>query len=327
VLLTDPLSGLNTNKVYTGARISLDFQNADIHNILRLIGEVSGKNVVVSDSVSGRVTLKLRNVPWDQALDIVLASKNLGMVENGNVIRIDSQDAIRRATPDLSDPSVRVPLAKKMFTPKYSSVAALATELGPPAAAHFLDVRDQSSVDALAAAVDSCDLLVNNAGGAKGLTPIADAEPEEWRWMFETNVLGTVRVTKAFLPKLLTSPAGLVVNVVSIAGRHPYVGGGGYNAAKFGERALTEVLHRELAGTPVRVAEIDPGLVATEFSLVRFDGDAARAAAVYQDVEPLSPADVAEAVRWVASLPARVNIDSLVITTRDQVGPEKVRRR
>ncbi|MDR1037751.1 MAG: type IV pilus secretin PilQ [Deltaproteobacteria bacterium] len=129
VLLTDPFSGLSTNKVYTGERISLDFQNADIHNILRLIGEVSGKNVVVSDSVSGKVTLKLRNVPWDQALDIVLASKNLGMVENGNVIRIDSLDAIRRATPDLSDPSVRVPLAKKMFTPKYSSVAALAAEM------------------------------------------------------------------------------------------------------------------------------------------------------------------------------------------------------
>ncbi|MDR1314579.1 MAG: type IV pilus secretin PilQ, partial [Deltaproteobacteria bacterium] len=129
VMLTDPLSGMNVNKTYTGSRISLDFQNADIHNILRLIGEVSGKNVVVSDSVSGKVTLKLRNVPWDQALDIVLASKNLGMVENGNVIRIDSMDSIRRATPDLSDPATRVPLAKKMFTPKYSSVASLASEM------------------------------------------------------------------------------------------------------------------------------------------------------------------------------------------------------
>ncbi|MDR1041247.1 MAG: secretin and TonB N-terminal domain-containing protein, partial [Deltaproteobacteria bacterium] len=110
VVLTDPFTGGNANKTYTGERISLDFQNADIHNILRLIGEVSGKNVVVSDTVSGKVTLKLRNVPWDQALDIVLASKNLGMVENGNVIRIDSMDAIRRATPDLSDPATRVPL-------------------------------------------------------------------------------------------------------------------------------------------------------------------------------------------------------------------------
>jgi type IV pilus assembly protein PilQ len=129
MLLTDPFSGLNANKVYTGERISLDFQNADIHNILRLIGEVSGKNVVVSDQVAGKVTLKLRNVPWDQALDIVLASKNLGVVENGNVLRIDTMDAIRRSIPDTSDPGVRVPLIKKIFTPKYSSVSSLAAEM------------------------------------------------------------------------------------------------------------------------------------------------------------------------------------------------------
>ncbi|MDR2353670.1 MAG: type IV pilus secretin PilQ [Deltaproteobacteria bacterium] len=129
MLLVDPYSGLNSNKVYTGERISLDFQNADIHNILRLIGEVSGKNVVVSDQVSGRVTLKLKNVPWDQALDIVLASKNLGVIENGNVLRIDTMDAIRRSVPDTSDPAVRVPLIKKIFTPKYSSVSSLASEM------------------------------------------------------------------------------------------------------------------------------------------------------------------------------------------------------
>jgi type IV pilus assembly protein PilQ len=121
--------GLGDEKVYTGERISLDFQNADIHNILRLIGEVSGKNVVVSDAVSGKVTLKLRNVPWDQALDIVLASKNLDFVENGNVLRIDTKDNIRRATPDLSDPNVRVALEKWTYTPKYSSVTTLASEL------------------------------------------------------------------------------------------------------------------------------------------------------------------------------------------------------
>ncbi|MDR1086532.1 MAG: type IV pilus secretin PilQ [Deltaproteobacteria bacterium] len=128
VFSSDPLSGM-ANKNYTGERITLDFQNADIHNILRLIGEVSGKNVVVSDQVSGKVTLKLKNVPWDQALDIVLASKNLGVMENGNVLRIDSMDAIRRATPDLSDPATRVPMLKKIFTPKYSSVSAMAAEL------------------------------------------------------------------------------------------------------------------------------------------------------------------------------------------------------
>jgi NADP-dependent 3-hydroxy acid dehydrogenase YdfG len=205
-------------------------------------------------------------------------------------------------------------------------VTALAAELGPRAVGRHLDVTDQASVDALAGGIDHCDLLVNNAGGAKGMTRLAEADPAEWRWMFETNVLGTVRVTKALLPKLLEAPAGLVVNVVSIAGHHPYAGGAGYNAAKFGQRALTEVLRRELAGTPVRVTEIDPGMVETEFSLVRFGGDEAAAAAVYDGVEPLVPEDVAEAIRWVAARPARVNVDSLMITSRDQIGPVKIRR-
>jgi type IV pilus assembly protein PilQ len=127
--LTDPYTGMAANKVYTGEKITLDFQNADIHNILRLIGEVSGKNVVVSDAVSGKVTLKLKSVPWDQALDIVLAARNLGKVENGNVLLIDSQEAIRRSIPDTSDPNTRVPLQTKYYTPKYSSVGTLAAEL------------------------------------------------------------------------------------------------------------------------------------------------------------------------------------------------------
>jgi NADP-dependent 3-hydroxy acid dehydrogenase YdfG len=205
-------------------------------------------------------------------------------------------------------------------------VEALARELGPPARGLFLDVTDQAAVDVFAELVECCDLLVNCAGGAKGLTRIEQADPAEWEWMFATNVLGTVRLTKAFLPKLTQSPAGLVINMVSIAGHYPYAGGAGYNAAKFGQRALSAVLHRELAGTPVRVTEIDPGLVETEFSLVRFNGDASRAAAVYQGIEPLRAQDVAEAVRWVAAQPAHVNIDSLTITTRDQIGPDRVTR-
>ncbi|MDR2366500.1 MAG: type IV pilus secretin PilQ [Deltaproteobacteria bacterium] len=128
MMITDPYS-MMANKAYTGKLISLDFQNADIHNILRLIGEVSGKNVVVSDQVSGKVTLKLNKVPWDQALDTVLASKNLGVMENGNILRIDTIEAIRRATPDVNDPATRVPMVKKIFTPKYASVAVLAGEL------------------------------------------------------------------------------------------------------------------------------------------------------------------------------------------------------
>jgi NADP-dependent 3-hydroxy acid dehydrogenase YdfG len=203
----------------------------------------------------------------------------------------------------------------------------LAEELGNGSVGARLDVTDQASVDELAAAVDRCDLLVNNAGGAKGVTKIADADPAEWEWMFATNVLGTVRMTKALLPRLLAAPAGLVIDVVSIAGHYPYVGGGGYNAAKFGERALTSVLRQELADTPVRVTELDPGLVETEFSLVRLGGDAAAAAAVYEGLEPLTAADVAEAVRWIASQPAHVNIDTLTIAARDQIGPVKVRQR
>ncbi|MDR2340677.1 MAG: type IV pilus secretin PilQ [Deltaproteobacteria bacterium] len=123
-------SGMSDEKVYTGERISLDFQNADIHNILRLIGEVSGKNVVVSDAVSGKVTLKLRNVPWDQALDIVLASKNLDVEENGNVLRVDTRENMRRAAgPDTTDPNVRVALEKWTYTPVYASITSLAAEL------------------------------------------------------------------------------------------------------------------------------------------------------------------------------------------------------
>jgi NADP-dependent 3-hydroxy acid dehydrogenase YdfG len=203
-------------------------------------------------------------------------------------------------------------------------VERLAAELGNGALGVSLDVTDPGSVERLAQAVDQCDLLVNNAGGAKGTTRIADADPAEWEWMFATNVLGTVRVTKALLPKLLAAPAGLVIDIVSIAGHHPYPGGAGYNAAKFGERAFTSVLHQELAGTPVRVTELDPGMVLTEFSLVRLGGDAAAAAAVYEGVQPLAAADVAEAVRWVAAQPAHVNIDHLTITSRDQLGPQKV---
>jgi NADP-dependent 3-hydroxy acid dehydrogenase YdfG len=203
-------------------------------------------------------------------------------------------------------------------------VEALAAELGNGAWGRYLDVTDQASVDALVLELDACDLLVNNAGGAKGLASIAEAKDADWEWMFAANVMGTVRMTRALLPKLLASPAATVVNIVSVAGRYAYAGGGGYNAAKFAERALTDVLHRELAGTPVRVTEIDPGLVETEFSLVRFGGDQAAAAAVYEGVEPLTAADVAEVVRWVAARPARANVDLVVITSKDQIGADKV---
>lgn len=183
-----------------------------------------------------------------------------------------------------------------------------------------LDVTDQESVDKFAAQIDSVDLLVNNAGGAKGLDRLLDTDLEHWEWMYNTNVLGTVRVTRALLPKLRASGDGLIINIGSKAALDPYLNGSGYNAAKFGLKALTRVLRLEEIedGHPVRVTEIDPGRVATDFSLVRFDGDEERAAAVYADKLNLTAEDIAEAIRWVASLPAHMNIDTMNIMPRDQ---------
>lgn len=181
-----------------------------------------------------------------------------------------------------------------------------------------LDVTDDASVAAFAAQVERVDLLVNNAGGAKGLEPVEETTLDDWRWMYDTNVLGTVRVTQALLPKLRESQ-GLIINIGSIAGITPYEGGSGYNAAKFGLRALTRVLRIENAEKHVRVCEIDPGRVATDFSLVRFSGDEARAEAVYKDKINLLAEDIGEAIRWVASLPQRVNIDTMNIMAGDQI--------
>jgi NADP-dependent 3-hydroxy acid dehydrogenase YdfG len=202
---------------------------------------------------------------------------------------------------------------------------ALAAEID--GRAHALDVTDAASVDAFVAAVGDCHLLVNNAGGALGLTPVAEADEAQWQTMYDTNVLGVLRMTKGLLPALEASGDGQVVTIGSIAGYEPYPGGAGYNAAKFAVRAVMGVLRQELLGRPVRVCEIDPGMVETEFSLVRFGGDAERAAAVYEGVEPLSADDVAECVRWVAARPSHVNIDQMIVLARDQAGARQVHRR
>ncbi|MGO2642918.1 SDR family oxidoreductase [Brevibacterium aurantiacum] len=180
-----------------------------------------------------------------------------------------------------------------------------------------LDVSSDESVANLAAQVDRVDLLVNNAGGARGLDPVAEADLEDWQWMFDVNVLGTVRVTKALLDKLIASE-GHIINTVSMAAFTPYAGGAGYNVAKFGEGALTRVLRLEHVGDPIRVTQIDPGRVETDFSLNRFDGDEDKAAKVYADKLNLSADDVAESIRWAASLPSHVNIDHIHIMPRDQ---------
>jgi NADP-dependent 3-hydroxy acid dehydrogenase YdfG len=190
-----------------------------------------------------------------------------------------------------------------------------------------LDVTDPGSVDAFAAAVDRCDVLVNNAGGALGLDPFATADEEKWRWMFEANVMGTMRVTKALLPALVASGDGHVVAVTSIAAIEPYRGGAGYNAAKHAQRATLRVLRQELLGEPVRVTEVAPGMVETEFSLVRFGGDEEAAARVYEGMQPLSAEDVAECIRWALAQPSHVNVDEIVVRPRDQATATDVHRR
>lgn len=195
-------------------------------------------------------------------------------------------------------------------------VEQIAQEIGGTAVT--LDVTDDASVAALVDRVEHCHLLVNNAGGAKGLDPIEDADLEDWQWMYDTNVLGTLRMTKALLPKLVADE-GHIINIASIAGFSPYAGGAGYNAAKFGQSAINKVMRIEFVDRPIRITEIDPGRVKTDFSLNRFKGDQERADEVYADKLNLTAEDIAESVRWVASMPAHMNVDRMVITPRDQV--------
>jgi NADP-dependent 3-hydroxy acid dehydrogenase YdfG len=195
-------------------------------------------------------------------------------------------------------------------------ISALAAELNGTAI--VADVTDGAAVDALAAELPRVDVLVNNAGGAKGLEAVADADLENWRWMWETNVLGTLRVTRALLPKLIDSGDGLIVTITSVAAMEIYDGGAGYTSAKHAQGALHRTLRGELLGKPVRLTEIAPGAVETEFSLVRFGGDQQRADAVYEGMTPLVAADIAELIGFVASRPSHVNLDQIVIRPRDQ---------
>jgi NADP-dependent 3-hydroxy acid dehydrogenase YdfG len=190
-----------------------------------------------------------------------------------------------------------------------------------------LDVTDTASVEAFAAQVPVCHVLVNNAGGAKGMSTVAEADEEFWRWMYDANVLGTLRMTKAFLPKLVATGNGHVVNVSSIAGLEVYENGGGYTAAKHAETVLTTTLRWELLGQPVRVTEIDPGFADTEFSLVRFGGDVARVAKVYEGMTPLTADDVADCIAWAVTRPEHVNIDQIVVKPRDQANVTRIFRR
>jgi NADP-dependent 3-hydroxy acid dehydrogenase YdfG len=202
---------------------------------------------------------------------------------------------------------------------------ALAAETGGEAIE--LDVADPGSVGAFAARVEDCDVLVNNAGGALGLDPVAEADESQWLRMYEANVMGTMRMTRALMPRLVASGDGHVVTVTSIAAFETYRGGAGYTAAKHAQRAMLRTLRLELLGEPVRFTEVAPGMVETEFSLVRFGGDEEAAARVYEDMRPLSAEDVAECVRWALTQPAHVNVDEIVVRPRDQATATDVHRR
>ncbi|WP_063002182.1 SDR family NAD(P)-dependent oxidoreductase [Nocardia mikamii] len=202
---------------------------------------------------------------------------------------------------------------------------ALADEIGGTAIE--LDVTDESSVRLFTDAVERADVLVNNAGGAKGLAPVTEADLDDWRWMWETNVLGTLRVTKALLPKLIDSGDGLIVTVTSVAALQPYDNGSGYTSAKHAQAVLHRTLRGELLGKPVRLTEIAPGAVETEFSLVRFGGDTERAAKVYEGIDPLFATDIAEIIGFVASRPPHVNLDTIVVKPRDQADAGRFARR
>jgi NADP-dependent 3-hydroxy acid dehydrogenase YdfG len=225
--------------------------------------------------------------------------------------------------------------ARRMAAEGYDVVAAarradrlesLALETGVRPV--VLDVTDDVSVNALVTSLDRCDVLVNNAGGAFGVQPVEAADEDDWRAMWEVNVLGMMRVTRALLPLLEASGDGVIVTVTSTAGHGVYENGAGYTTAKHAESAISRTLRLELCGRPVRVIEVAPGMVATEeFSLNRLGGDRAKADAVYAGVPgPLSADDVADCIAWAATRPWNVNVDLLVVRPRAQAAQYKLYR-
>ena len=190
-----------------------------------------------------------------------------------------------------------------------------------------LDVTDPGSVAALADELPQLSVLINNAGGALGLEPVAEADEENWREMYEANVMGVMRVTKALLPALERDGGGHIVVIGSVAGVEVYPGGGGYTAAKHAANAVTRTLRLELLGKPIHVSEVAPGMVETEFSRVRFEGDQAKADKVYEGTRPLAAEDVADAIAYVVTRPPHVDVDYLSIKPTEQATARDVYRR
>lgn len=208
---------------------------------------------------------------------------------------------------------------------RFERLQALAAEIG--ATPHRLDVTDPESVEALTEAVPALDLLVNNAGAALGLESVEELDEENWRGMFELNVLAVARMVRSFLPALRCSSQGQIVQIGSTAGFEVYPGGAGYTASKHGLRALTRTLRYELLGTGIRVSEVAPALTETEFSMVRFDGDRERASSVYHGMTPLTADDIARCVVFAVTQPAHVSVDEIVVRPLDQADSRTIHRR
>lgn len=220
----------------------------------------------------------------------------------------------------LSEEGFRILLGAR----RLDRLEVIAAEIGGEA--RQLDVTSGESIRDFCAGIEEVAVLVNNAGGARGLEPVESAQLDEWRWMWEVNVLGLVAMTKALLPALERSGRGHVVNLSSTAAVEVYEGGAGYTAAKHGVNAITKTLRLELAGRPVRITEVCPGMVETDFSLNRFGGDRERAEAVYRGLDPLQPEDVADVVAFAVTRPFHVNLDQVVMRPLMQASSFKVVR-
>jgi hypothetical protein len=203
---------------------------------------------------------------------------------------------------------------------------------GAPAVHIFqLDVQKRSDVEAASANLPTdwkdIDILVNNAGLSRGLAKLYEDDPENWEEMIDTNIKGLLYVTRSVVPGMVARGRGHVINLGSTAAYITYANGAVYCATKAAEKSISEGLKIDLMGTPVRVTSVDPGMVETDFSKVRFRGDEERAAKVYQNITPLQPEDVADAIVWAASRPAHVNIHTVVMTTIDQANSTVFNRR
>jgi len=224
----------------------------------------------------------------------------------------------------------RLVLAARREDRLHDLAETLASAHGTETLTVVLDVRDREAVGATLGALPEgwrdVDVLVNNAGLAAGLAAVQDADPDDWDRMIETNVRGVLSVTRALLPRMLERRSGHIISIGSIAARAAYPGGAVYSATKAALDLITAGLRIDVLGSGVRISTVDPGMVETEFSLVRFRGDAGRAARVYDGVEPLTGRDVAEAVRWVADRPHNVVVADMLLLPVAQASALHVHR-